>query len=267
MLQLMRTSLSIGGADLACAMRRHDLWLFLGWQDIRQRYRRSLLGPLWLTLSTGIQIGALGFLWAKLFGQSLGSFFPYFATGVVLWTFLSGVLLEACTGFTQFEGIIRQVKLPFCAFLLRILWRHVIILGHNLIIIVVVLVIFRTPWSAGALLAVAGLRVFVWVAWMCAGPIAVFCTRFRDAPQIFSNLINIFYYLTPIMWTPASLHGAPWVYQDNPLYHLFELVRAPLLGQVPAMGDYAWAGAIVAITAIGFLVLLGRYSHRIAYWL
>ena len=39
----------------------------LGWLDIRLRYRGSLLGPLWLTLSTGVMVGALGFLYAHIF--------------------------------------------------------------------------------------------------------------------------------------------------------------------------------------------------------
>lgn len=263
----LRSSLVLGGADLVHALQRRDLWLFLGWQDIRQRYRRSLLGPLWLTLSTGIQIGTLGFLWARLFGQSLATFFPYFASGVVLWNFLSGVLLESCTGFTQFEGLIRQTRLPMCAFLLRILCRHVIILGHNLIIIALVLLIFGHPLSPTLLLAIPGFLMFFVVALLCGGPIAVFCTRFRDAPQIFANMINIFYYLTPIMWTPGSLHGSAWVYQDNPLYHLFETVRAPLLGQAPGWDDYGWVAGIIGVAAAAFVILLGRYRHRIAYWL
>ena len=117
-----------GASDLLSAVQRHELWLYLGWQDIRQRYRRSVLGPFWLTISTGIQIGTLGFLWAALFHQDLHEFLPFFAVGLVLWSMVSGVMLEACTGFTQFESIIRQTRLPFSAFLLRLLWLRLLLL-------------------------------------------------------------------------------------------------------------------------------------------
>ena len=78
-----------GLVDLLQALTRREIWLYLGWQDIRQRYRRSVLGPFWLTISTGVQIGALGFLWAELFHQDLHDFLPFFSIGLVIWSFLS----------------------------------------------------------------------------------------------------------------------------------------------------------------------------------
>jgi ABC-type polysaccharide/polyol phosphate export permease len=127
----------VGWADLLQSFQRHELWLFLSWQDIRQRYRRSVLGPFWMTLSTGILVGTLGFLWSALFNQPIAEYLPFFAIGHVVWTFLSGALTEACVGFTQFESIIKQVRIPFGAMLLRVVVRHLIVLAHNFLIVVV----------------------------------------------------------------------------------------------------------------------------------
>lgn len=256
-----------GAGDLLAALAAPQLWWFLGWQDIRQRYRRSVLGPLWLTLSTGIQIGTLGFLWAEIFGQKVHDFLPFFAVGLVCWTMLSGVVVEACTGFTQFEAIIRQIRLPMSSFLLRVMCRHFIIFLHNLLIIVAVFLVLRRPLHPEALLFLPGMVLLCLFSFLAAGPIAVFCTRFRDMPQIVSNLVNILYYLTPIMWVPATLHSMSWVYQYNPLHHALEVVRGPLMGSLPTAVDYAWVVGAIALLAAAYLSLLGRYRHRIAYWI
>jgi ABC-type polysaccharide/polyol phosphate export permease len=44
-----------------------QLWSMLGWNDIHQRYRRSALGPFWITISMAIFIVLLGFIYSKLF--------------------------------------------------------------------------------------------------------------------------------------------------------------------------------------------------------
>jgi ABC-type polysaccharide/polyol phosphate export permease len=48
---------------------------------------------------------------------------------------------------------------------------------------------------------------------------------------------------------------------------LIEIVRAPLLGNLPSALNW---GASIGIAAVGWLVTLlfyGRYKRRIAYWL
>src|ERR1700759_129675 len=109
----------------------------LGWLDIRLRYRGSMLGPLWLTLSTGIMVGALGFLYARIFQIDVQSYLPYLALSMVLWGFLSTVVAESCTAFTESEGIVRSVRIPFFLFATRVLIRNVLVLAHNVLVIAV----------------------------------------------------------------------------------------------------------------------------------
>src|ERR1700760_2167414 len=88
----------------------------LGWLDIRLRYRGSLLGPLWLTLSTGVMVGALGFLYAHIFQTDIRDYMPYLALSIVLWGLVNSVVTESCTAFTESEGIVRAVRMPFFLF-------------------------------------------------------------------------------------------------------------------------------------------------------
>ena len=115
----------------------------LAWLDIRLRYRGSMLGPLWLTLSTGIMVGALGYLYAGIFHIDVHDYLPFLALSLVLWGFLGSVVSESCTAFTESEGIVRAVRMPFFLFAIRLLIRNVLVLAHNVLVIVVVFVVFR----------------------------------------------------------------------------------------------------------------------------
>ena len=54
--------------DLSQGARAHHLWYLLAWQDIRRLYRRSVLGPFWLTISMGALVGVLGTLYGMFEG-------------------------------------------------------------------------------------------------------------------------------------------------------------------------------------------------------
>ena len=62
--------------DIANGIRERELWGHLGWQDIKQRYRRSVIGPLWITVSMAITAVGLGPLYAVLFDQNVPTFLP-----------------------------------------------------------------------------------------------------------------------------------------------------------------------------------------------
>ena len=253
--------------DAAGGIAMWELWSVLGWNDIRQRYRRSLLGPFWLTLSMGVMIGSIGFVYAKLLRQPMLDYLPFLALGLIIWAFISGIVSDSCTVFTGSEGVIRQVSVPYSAHILRMLWRNVIVFGHNLVIYVVVLVLFRI-WPDGALvLVLPGFLLICLNGFWIGMLIGALSARFRDLQPIVLNVMQIFFYLTPIVWMPEQLSDHPEIVQLNPLYHFVELLRMPLLGVVPPLSTWV---ITVGITIVGYavtLVFLARYRGRIAYWL
>ena len=256
-----------GFADLIGGVAAHELWSFMGWQDIRQRYRRTILGPWWLAISTAMLVLFLGFLWSEIFAVNVEIFMPFFVIGYVLWTFLSGVIAEATTAFTQFEGLILQRRIPFSAYLYRIGMRHAIILLHNASVVVLILILFGSGPSWNYLLAIPGLLIFAAATLMASIPVAILCTRFRDMPQVVTNVLQVAFFATPIMWRPDSLVRFRWMADLNPFAHLVNVVRAPLLGAVPSIEAWVWSLGSLTIAVLAGAWLLGRYGHRIAYWL
>ena len=254
--------------DVREAFRKPGLWLMLGWQDIRQRFRRSMLGPLWLTLSTGCMLVALGLVYGAIFKMPLEQYFPYLAAGVVAWTLISSLISEGCQTFITSDALIKQIRLPFTTHACRVVWRNTVIFFHNLAIIVVVMLVFKIVPSVGSVLLLAfGLVAVmlngVWVALA----LGLICARFRDVPPIVASVLQFVFFVTPIIWHPSLLPGRQRVVSFNPFYHFIELLRAPMLNTSPAADNWR---AVLAITVVGWVVtflLLLRARRRITYWL
>jgi ABC-type polysaccharide/polyol phosphate export permease len=243
------------------------LWTSLGWQDIKQRYRRSKIGPFWVTISMGFMIAGMGFLYADLFHTDVHTYLPYLTVGMIVWGLIGPLVTENCNAFVEGEGIIKQVKLPLSMHVYRVIWRNLIIFGHNFIIFILVAMIFEIWPSWRGLLAIPGLLMIcingVWVGLLWG----VISARFRDVPQIVASVMQIAFFMTPIMWLPTAVSGRTWFLKVNPFYYFMALVRGPLLGEDPNMHLWRWA---ILITVCGWTVAFLMYRlcrRRIAYWL
>ncbi|WP_448207519.1 ABC transporter permease [Azospirillum sp. sgz302134] len=253
--------------DLVEGVRRWRLWSRLGWHDIRKRYRRSVLGPFWLTLSMAVMVASLGLIYGTLFRLDLEGYLPFLAVGLATWTFVASFLNEGCISFIELEPLIKNVRIPMSVHVLRVLWRNLIIYAHNIVIFAVVALIFGVRPGAGGLLAPLGLLLMVANAGWIMLLLGMICTRFRDVPPIIGSLIQLLFFVTPVMWKPELLGDRRYLMVLNPFHHLIEVIRAPLLGQVPGWENWA-AGLLFAVAgwAVTF-ACFARFRKRIAYWL
>src|SRR5690606_31728642 len=119
----------------------YRLALIFGWQDVAQRYRRSRVGAFWLTINMAVFIGALGLIFGTLFQSEMREFLPYLCAGVIMSGFISTTLSEGCAGFSGSDGIILQVRMPLFIHVMRVIWRNIIILAHNIVIFPVIALI------------------------------------------------------------------------------------------------------------------------------
>jgi ABC-2 type transport system permease protein len=277
-------------ADVRDAWNQRELWGHLGWQDIKQRYRRSVIGPLWITISMGTTALALGLLYSQLFGQQLSTFLPYVTAGFIIWNFILGVVTEGTDVFIANEGLIKHLPSPVTVHVLRMVWRQVLFFAHNLIVYFVVLAIFfpalTQPYtmegdvvqhpglSWTALLAVpAFLLVVVNAVWV-ALLFGIISTRFRDIPPVITSFINLIFFMTPIVWHVGVLNkvttaGGDWrvlIAELNPLYHFVEIVRAPLLGHTQDAHHWVVVGAFTVVGWALALVAMRNYRARVSYW-
>jgi len=256
-------------SDVGKALSQFSLVGTLGWQDVKQRYRRSKLGPFWLTISMGVLIGALGLVFGGIFNTPMRDFLPFLALGIILWAYLSTVINEGCTAFVSSDAIIKQLPLPLFTHIMRVIWRNAIILAHNIVILPIIFLLFLKPLGWVALLAIPGLLIstvtLAWIAFLAS----IFCTRYRDLSQIVTSVLQIAFYITPIIWMPSMLGGrSSFIFLDmNPFFHLIEVIRAPLLGSAPTLTNWLVSLTMAAVGWAITLSVYGKYKNRIAYWL
>ncbi|HTL60025.1 MAG TPA: ABC transporter permease [Nitrospira sp.] len=256
-----------GAYEMLGALKLRDTWAYCGWQDIRLRYRRSILGPWWLTASTAVTIGVLGVLWSQIFQLDIQEYLPFYAIGYVVWTWFAAQINDACSGFTQFEHIIKQTRLPYPTYLLRLAMRNLLILGHHAVVVVAVLMLCHVGWHAVSWLSIVGLALVTLVSVLLSIVVAICCARYRDLPPVVGSLLQVMFFLTPILWQPGALRSYAWVVNVNPLFHWIEVIRLPLLGRWPDATSYGWTAGSIVVLGLSALWLLGRQRDRIAYWM
>lgn len=242
------------------------LWGKLGWNDILQRYRRSLLGPLWLTASMAVMVVSLGLVYSKIFKAELRDFMPFLCVGLLVWGYISAILSEAGALFTGAESYIKQIRLPYSVYVLRFMWSKVIVFAHNFVIYFGILVYFQIWPGIAALYAIPGFLLVTVNGALTSMYLGMMSARFRDIPQIVASFIQIVFFITPIMWKPELLGGHEDLIKFNPFFHLVEIVRAPLLGQLPSAGNYLAVVLITTLNAIFAILFFVRFRARISYW-
>jgi ABC-2 type transport system permease protein len=292
-----RESRSFGRAweDISEGFRQRELWGHLGWQDIKQRYRRSVIGPLWITLSMAITAAGLGLLYSVLFNAYIPTFLPYITVGFIVWNFILGCLTEGTDTFINNSGLIKHLPAPITVYALRTVWRLTLMFAHNMLVYFVVVAIFWSDltragytivkngtvhqpgidWSivfavpAFVLIAING----AWVALL----FGIISTRYRDIPPVIVSLSQLLFFMTPIVWTIDTLHQlAPggketggWrmlVAELNPLYHYIEILRAPLLGNTQSWHHWVVVGAFTVVGWSLALLAMRNYRARVSYW-
>ncbi|MDR6477319.1 lipopolysaccharide transport system permease protein [Paraburkholderia graminis] len=252
--------------DLKQSIASYRLWTLLGWLEIRQRYARSRVGPFWLTISMGVMIGSIGVVYGSLFGQKMSDYLPFLAISLVMWTMFAQTVQEGSIAYINSATYIRQAATPKLIYVFQVMWRNLVILAHNFIIVLILLAVYGVKDWAVLPVFIPALLLYLANALWLAMLVGLLSARFRDLPQIISALIQIAFYVTPIIYRPDSLKRFSFIVELNPLAHLIELVRAPLIGQMPSLTTWCVAIGLAVAGWTFALAMTGRYLKRIPYW-
>jgi lipopolysaccharide transport system permease protein len=265
----MNTKTKLAFQDLVNGMTLWRIWLLLSWQDIRLRYRRSQLGPFWLTLSMAVTIYSLGFLYARLFKMDLKVYFPFLAAGLLSWSLIVGIINESTNAFIDASGYLKQIKLPYLVFVLRVVIRNIIIFLHNILAFLPILFFAHIPFGFGTFFALlVGLLVIIVTGTIYGLILAMLGSRYRDIAPVISSLTQVIFFLTPVMWMPKILpEKYQFIVKFNPFAQFIDLIRSPLMGMWPTSYTYFIAALFISFGLCLMFYLFSRSRHRIIYWL
>lgn len=254
-------------ADWWEGTRRTDIWWTLAWFDIVLRYRRSMLGPFWLTLSMGLMIGGMGPLYSSLFGTELSKFFPFLALGIIFWGFFSSMVGDSCNAFIASANYLKQGYFPISLFVWRSMSRNLIVFAHQIVLYIPVAIWADISLKSSVMLVIPAFILLLINAHALGLLLGLICTRFRDVAQIVTSVMQMAMFLTPVFWLPESLPGRAKYILWNPLAQMLDLLRAPLMGNVSPTSN--WYGILgwTAFCVVAAALLFAKYRRRVVYWL
>ena len=253
-------------SDLIAALSLHDLWLYLAWQDIKLRYRRSKIGPLWITLTMSIFCLSLGVVYSQLFKANIAEYLPFLSVGFVFWGLISSMLNEFPNIYIENSSYIKDIKINPFTIVFRVVARHIIIFSHNALIIVGIYLYFHINPGFTAFLAIPGFILVVLNLIAIGISLSLFGARFRDVAPITQSLVQVLFFITPITWFPKLVPANSWITHANPIAYYLDLTRSPLLGQSPA--PEAWGVGFVTLILFSVLAawMYRAKAARIPFW-
>lgn len=256
--------------DIAQGLLKWPIWLTLAYRDISIRYRRSILGPFWITLSMAITVYTMGFLYSHLFHVEMQRYYPLLCAGMLTWSLIVALVIESTEGFVVAADLIKQIKLPYTTHIHRIASRNIIIFFHNIVVIVPILAIFHDYAKVNyyTLLFIPGLFVIYLNGVIYGSILAMLGARYRDISQVIKSLVQVIFFVTPVMWEASILPEDKRIFVDlNPFYAFIQIIREPLLGRLPTSHNVIVVTIMTVVGAWVFFKMFTRYRARIVYWL
>ena len=252
--------------DVVRIWRDRHVWWLLAVNDIRSQYRHSTLGTLWITATTGVFAVTIGVIYGQFFGQDIASYLPYFATGFIIWTFLSGATNEVTRTLIGASSLIQTSRMPISFHVMRMMAKNLLVFAHNITVIVAIWLWFRWPVDLTILLAVPGF-LLLFVTLVSGGlALAIVCVRFRDIPPLVQAVTQFVFFASPIIWFPEQIKIGKALVWANPVSHYLAVVRGPLLDRpVPVS---SWIAVVIVTVACLLLAafVYRRYRNRVAFW-
>ncbi|MBV9554823.1 MAG: ABC transporter permease [Alphaproteobacteria bacterium] len=253
--------------DLFGGFRRYWMWGSLALQDMKLRYRGSIIGPFWVTISTLVMIVAMGFIYPHLFHSPPISYIPYLGLGLIVWQLISSLITEGCASFTAADSIIQQVPIPFSIHVYRVVCRNFMVFAHNLLLVPLGIVAFGITLHWNLIEALAGCAVLALNGVAVGLLLGILSTRFRDIAPIVASFLQVAFFVTPIFWPIEALGGYRPIGELNPLFCAIDVIRAPLLGVPITSSSWPVLLGTTAVACAFAFAMFARFRSRIAYWI
>jgi len=245
-------------------------FIYLPYFAFLLRYRRTMLGPLWLLVGPSLFIALVGLLYAEIGATQLAVFIPHLAIGLITWTLINGFIVGSATVFQSSRSQILQGTQSLDGVVAVYVTTTILFFVHQLPIVLIVFLIYGIGLNWVALESVLGLALLVANGVWASYVFGILGARYRDLVEVFNAVMRIAFLATPIIWMPGEgMQGGVMetflVY--NPLYHFLEIIRAPLLGQSPALISWSVAIGFTAAGSLAAWILKKRYVCLVPFWL
>lgn len=253
--------------DLVTGLKMAPLWLSLGWQQTIARFRRTVLGPFWLSANILAIAFAMTYTFGGLMGGGFSTVLPTLMTGLISWALIGGSVGEAPGVFIGAASMMTSQKLPLSFHVFLMMQRNFINFVAQLIAGWILFVLLRVG-APPAWPILIGIPIVLVNCFFIAMIVSMPSTRFRDITQLSAFIIQILFFITPVFWSPDRMSSRYRFLLDfNPFAHMLELIRQPMLGRTPALVHYVWSLSTAVVFGTIAVFMLSLYRKRVVFWL
>jgi lipopolysaccharide transport system permease protein len=246
-------------------------WTHLAMSDLRSRWRRSYFGILWSMLQPLGMTLLLALVFSKIFKSDITTYAPYILSGMIVWDFIIASAVGGSLAFVQSDAYIKQCKHPLAIYTLRIILSNLfILLLASIVLVIWIAVAIPEKLSWYSLSAFAIFPLLVLITWPLSTILSYLGARFRDIPHMLSLIFQALWFVSPVYFEAktfknSDLHG---LVDYNPIYHLLEIIRAPLLkSNLPTLENYMYVLGSALILILLAILIGYRQEKQVIFYL
>lgn len=252
--------------DILNGLRYWRVWSAIAWNAIKMEYRRTVLGPFWIALQHTLFILTLGYVFAGIQQEDYFSFFVYYATGYTFWILIFSFVTSAGNTFLGINGLPHMTRDAFSNHIYLQFTAQMMRFAHILVPLLFILLFFRDRISVNVPLLLCGFLMLLVFGFWVSILLGCLSLRFQDLVPAVTSIMQVMFFVTPVIFKTSRLPGAEKISLFNPFYHLLIVVRGNIIQEEVALINW---GAVLVINGIGIgiaLYVLRWARPKIAYW-
>lgn len=238
----------------------------VSYSEILVKYRRSLLGPIWISINMLVTIFALSLVFSGLFQITIKDYLPYVFCGLLSWGYISFTIQDSVQLYIN--GAVKNFEFPALFFPLKNTFKNFIVFLHNFVVYALVLIFVNSDiLTLNFFLIFLAFPFYILNSIIISFGVGLLSLRYRDVGQIIINGVYLLFLVTPVFWDPSILVGKKTLIADlNPLYHMIQILREPLLGKIPSFQNYLNCIILTLVNIfVAYLVFKSNHSNK-AFW-
>ncbi len=233
--------------------------------DFKLRYQSSYLGYFWSLIKPLLLFSVIYLVFSNLLLTNIENYAIYLLIGIILWTFFSEATLVGLNSLLQKRDLVTKIYFPRQLIVIASTLSSSITLLLNLIILAIFLFANNLIPGPAALLFIPLLALyFLFTAGMTLA-LSAFYIKFHDLSHIWEVLLQIIFWLTPIIYTidiiPDNLQY--YIYL-NPLTQFIAFTRSLFLGTPLNLSVLAILTLLSLIAFVAGLILFKLFEKKFA---
>ena len=258
--------LNLNKSDFYKGLKKNHVWFNIAKTEIKFKFKRTKLGPLWITIGTAIFIAVLSIITGAFFADDIGVRVPYITTGLVIWSLIFSCVNESSGVFSGRVGLIQNIPMEKSILIYLMMSKSVITFLFNFILYIFCLIFFKINIGLNSLCFFIGFLILILSLFFFSSIISILTTRFRDLAPITTSIMTVLFFLTPIWWNVEYFPERALFAKYNIFYHYLEITRKPLLGEYASLNSWIITLMTLFFLSVFAIILFEKKKNKIPYW-